>query len=193
MFTNSLEAWLVRRLSARIAPELTVVARRIRRQVHSRGNADWYATVDDTQREKLRGLGRRLMSLVADYVAKRGKKSSLLEEARTTGAQYGEELAGAGMSLSQAVNAFTFFRRSLDQSAKQALSKQGTPPSEAVAVCEQIMALADEVLYLVDGQVMAHGTHDDLMSSSAAYCELMQAFEHERDGQRDGQRDGASS
>lgn len=125
--------------------------RRIRRQVHSRGNADWYATVDDTQREKLRGLGRRLMSLVADYVAKRGKKSSLLEEARTTGAQYGEELAGAGMSLSQAVNAFTFFRRSLDQSAKQALSKQGTPPSEAVAVCEQIMALADEVLLGIAG------------------------------------------
>jgi excisionase family DNA binding protein len=125
--------------------------RRIRRQVHSRGNADWYATVDDTQREKLRGLGRRLMALVADYVAKRGKKSTLLEEARATGTQYGNELAGAGMTLSQAINAFTFFRRSLDQSAKQALSKQGTAPHEAVEVCEQIMALADEVLLGIAG------------------------------------------
>ena len=128
-----------------------VATRRIRRQVHSRGNADWYATVDDAQREKLRGLGRRLMSLVADYVAKRGRKTSLLEEARGTGAQYGEELAHAGMSLSQAMHAFTFFRRSLDQSAKQALAKQGTPPSEAVEVCEQIMALADEVLLGIAG------------------------------------------
>jgi excisionase family DNA binding protein len=123
-----------------------VATRRIRRQVHSRGNADWYAHVDDAGREKLRGMGRHLMSLVADYVAKRGKKSTLLEEARATGTQYGEELAHAGMSLSQAVHAFTFFRRSLDQSAKQALARQGTPPSESVEVCEQIMGLADEVL-----------------------------------------------
>ena len=128
-----------------------VATRRIRRQVHSRGNADWYASVDDAQREKLRGMGRRLMSLVADYVARRGKKTSLLEEAKATGAQYGEELAGAGMSLSQAMHAFTFFRRSLDQSAKQALSKQGTPQAEAVEVCEQIMALADEVLLGIAG------------------------------------------
>lgn len=128
-----------------------VATRRIRRQVHSRHNADWYATVDDAQREKLRGLGRRLMTLVADYVAKRGKRSSLLEEARHTGAEYGEELRGAGMTLSQAINAFTFFRRSLDQSAKQALAKQGTPPHEAVEVTEQIMALADEVLLGIAG------------------------------------------
>jgi excisionase family DNA binding protein len=128
-----------------------VATRRIRRQVHSSRNADWYTHVDAEQREKLRGLGRRLMSLVADYVARRGRKTSLLEEARATGAQYGEELARAGMSLSQAMHAFTFFRRSLDQSAKQALSKQGTPPQEAIEVCEQIMALADEVLLGIAG------------------------------------------
>jgi excisionase family DNA binding protein len=123
-----------------------VATRRIRRQVHSRGNADWYSHVDAAQREKLRLMGRQLMSLVAQYVSRRGRKSTLLEEARATGAQYGEELAHAGMTLSQAMQAFTFFRRSLDQSAKQALAKQGTAPTEAVEVCEQIMALADEVL-----------------------------------------------
>ena len=32
MMANSLEAWLVKRLCARVGPELTVVARRIRRQ-----------------------------------------------------------------------------------------------------------------------------------------------------------------
>ncbi len=128
-----------------------LATRRIRRQVHSSQNADWYATVDDAQRERLRVLGRGLMTLVADYVAKRRRKTSLLEEARATGAQYGAALAGAGMSLSQAMHAFTFFRRSLDQSAKQALAKQGTPPAEATDVCEQIMALADEVLLGIAG------------------------------------------
>jgi hypothetical protein len=128
-----------------------LATKRIRRQVHSSQNADWYATVDDAQRERLRVLGRGLMTLVADYVAKRRRKTSLLEEARATGAQYGAALEGAGMSLSQAMHAFTFFRRSLDQSAKQALAKQGTPPAEATDVCEQIMALADEVLLGIAG------------------------------------------
>lgn len=130
-----------------------LATRRIRRQLQSGSghNADWYTNVDEAQREKLRPLGRRLMALVADYVAKRGRKTSLLVEARTTGAQYGAELAGAGMSLSQAMHAFTFFRRSLDQSAKQALTKSGTSPKDSIDMCEQIMALADEVLLGIAG------------------------------------------
>lgn len=130
-----------------------LATRRIRRQLQSGSghNADWYTHVDEAQREKLRPLGRRLMALVADYVAKRGRKTSLLVEARSTGAQYGAELAGAGMSLSQAMHAFTFFRRSLDQSAKQALTKSGTSLNDSIDMCEQIMALADEVLLGIAG------------------------------------------
>jgi len=127
-----------------------LATRRIRRQLN-RGQEDWYATVGQEQREKLRPLGRRLMELVAEYVARRRPRTSLLGEARATGAEYGAELASAGMSLSQAVQAFTFFRRSLDQSAKQALAKAGTPAAESIEVCEQIMALADEVLLGIAG------------------------------------------
>ena len=131
-----------------------LATKRIRQQLHRRHGAsvDWYANVDEHQREKLRPLGRRLMALVAEFVGnKRGRRSTLLEEARTTGAEYGIELAGAGMSLSQAMHAFTFFRRSLDQSAKQALAKAGTSTAESIEVCEQIMALADEVLLGIAG------------------------------------------
>jgi len=122
-----------------------IATKRIRRQL-TRGHADWYAHVDAAQREKLRPLGRRLMGLVAAYVARRGRRATLLDEARETGAEYGMELARAGMSLTQAIQAFTFFRRSLDQSAKQALSKTGTSAGESIDVVEQIMAFADEVL-----------------------------------------------
>lgn len=134
-----------------------VATRRIRQQLHGRGHAAWYDTVDESQREKLRPLGRRLMALVADYLAKRGRKTSLLEEARVTGAEYGMELAHAGMSLSQAMEAYTFFRRSLDQSAKQALTKAGTSAAESTEVCEQIMALADEVLLGIAGAYESAG------------------------------------
>lgn len=129
-----------------------LATKRIRQQLDGKeSHANWYTHVDASQREKLRPLGRRLMALVAEYLAKRGKKASLLEEARVTGAEYGMELASVGLSLQEAMEAFTFFRRSLDQSAKQALAKAGTEPSEAVDVCEQIMALADEVLLGIAG------------------------------------------
>lgn len=51
----------------------------------------------------------------------------------------------------------------------------------AVASRPSTIALADEVLYLADGVVVAHGTHDELMTSSDEYAQLMQAFEHDRD------------
>lgn len=55
----------------------------------------------------------------------------------------------------------------------------------AVASRPSTIALADDVLHLADGAVVAHGTHDELMTTNAAYRELMQAFEHDRDEQGD--------
>jgi ABC-type transporter Mla maintaining outer membrane lipid asymmetry ATPase subunit MlaF len=49
-----------------------------------------------------------------------------------------------------------------------------------VASRPSTIALADEVLYLADGKVVAHGTHDELIASNDHYRELMQAFEHDR-------------
>ncbi len=50
----------------------------------------------------------------------------------------------------------------------------------AVASRPSTIALADDVLYLVDGVVAAHGTHDELIGTNEAYRELMHAFEHDR-------------
>jgi ABC-type multidrug transport system fused ATPase/permease subunit len=50
----------------------------------------------------------------------------------------------------------------------------------AVASRPSTIALADDVLYLDDGEVVAHGRHDELMDSVPAYRELIEAFEHDR-------------
>jgi ATP-binding cassette subfamily B protein len=42
------------------------------------------------------------------------------------------------------------------------------------------IALADDVVYLADGRVTAHGTHAELMERSAGYRHLVQAFETDR-------------
>jgi ATP-binding cassette, subfamily B, bacterial len=42
------------------------------------------------------------------------------------------------------------------------------------------IALADDVVFVVDGRVAAHGTHDELMATTPAYRELVEAFETDR-------------
>ncbi len=50
----------------------------------------------------------------------------------------------------------------------------------AVASRPSTIALADDVLFLDGGTVVAHGLHDDLMERVPAYRRLIEAFEHDR-------------
>jgi hypothetical protein len=121
---------------------------RIRRRLQ-RGparEAPWYTTVDETSRERLRPLGRRLAALTADYLGRRGGRSGLLDDARELGREHGRELAASGLPLGQAVEAFIFFRRSLDDATKQASQRHGLSAGDALSACEQVSALADRVL-----------------------------------------------
>jgi len=49
-----------------------------------------------------------------------------------------------------------------------------------VASRPSTIALADDVLFVEDGQITAHGTHDELMADVDAYRELVEAFEADR-------------
>jgi len=121
---------------------------RIRRRLHQRParEAAWYATVEESSRERLRPLGRRLAALAADYLGRRHRRAGLLEDARELGREYGRELAGSGLTLAQAVEAFIFFRRSLDDATKQASQRHGLSPSDAQSAGAQVTAIADQVL-----------------------------------------------
>jgi ABC-type multidrug transport system fused ATPase/permease subunit len=44
------------------------------------------------------------------------------------------------------------------------------------------IALADDVVFVADGQVAGHGTHDELMATTPGYRELVEAFEADRAG-----------
>ena len=91
-------------------------------------------------------LGRRLAALAADYLSRKSRRAALLEDARTLGQEYGRELAASGMPLGQAVEAFIFFRRSLDDATKQATQQRGLSAAEALSAYEQVTVLADQVL-----------------------------------------------
>ena len=50
----------------------------------------------------------------------------------------------------------------------------------AVANRPATIALADEVLYLVGGRVVAHGSHDELLATIPGYRNLVEAYERDR-------------
>jgi len=50
-----------------------------------------------------------------------------------------------------------------------------------VASRPSTIALADDVVFVTDGRIAAHGTHDELLATTHAYRELVEAFESDRD------------
>lgn len=128
-------------------PMESAAVNRIRRQLHGQQSEPaWYRETDEDERDALRPLGRRLVQIVDDFIAKRGHRADLEREVEEIGRAYGGELLRRGMPLAQAVQAFTFFRRALDQTAKQLADRNRMAPEEAAASREQIALLADRVL-----------------------------------------------
>ena len=119
---------------------------RIRRQLTADSAAPWYSGLGTDEREALRPLGRRLVEIVDDYLSGRGDREQLDAEVDGIGASYGRELYRRGVGLGQAMQAVVFFRRSLDETAKQLSARHRLTDEEASRAREEIAALADRVL-----------------------------------------------
>ncbi|TAK76042.1 MAG: helix-turn-helix domain-containing protein [Dehalococcoidia bacterium] len=131
---------------------------RIRRGLHSgRDETKWNDTISASSRDQLRPLGRRLLEIVDDYIWRRARRSDLELEVTQIGEQYGRELRQRGITLTQAMQAFTFFRQALDQAAKQLAERSRMTPEEGQQAREQIAGLADRVL-LAFSEVYEPGT-----------------------------------
>ena len=121
--------------------------RRIRRRLQSGGkDAGWYGSLGADEREALRPLGRRLVELVGDYISRRRPPGEIEAEVDEIGHAYGELLVGRETPLLRAMEAFTFFRRSLDETAKQLAERDQMDAEQAALAREQIGGLADRVL-----------------------------------------------
>ena len=124
-----------------------VALARIRRDMRRGRNESWYrGASDDEERGRLRDLGRRLLELVPDCLSRGQRRARAHAEAIEIGRQYGHELRGMGLSSRDAVQAFTFFRHSLLEAAKQFASREGMALEDGEDAGERIIALADEIL-----------------------------------------------
>jgi ABC-type multidrug transport system fused ATPase/permease subunit len=61
-------------------------------------------------------------------------------------------------------------------------SRLGSTTTVVVASRPATIALADRVLFLADGRLVADGTHDELLASVPGYARLVRAYESEEAG-----------
>jgi excisionase family DNA binding protein len=121
---------------------------RIRRRLQ-RGkgqSAHWFSNLAEEDREQMRPLGRRLVALVSEYLTRGARRSDLLDEARGIAHEYGQLLIHDGMSLRDAVEGFTFFRKALDETAMEEVQKNELTTDKAIELWELLTNLGDQVL-----------------------------------------------
>ncbi len=106
----------------------------------------WYNQLSDSDRERFRGLGRRLVDMTSEYMDRRTRRPELLEEAHEVGLAYGRILLGAGQSLPSAVETYIGFRKTMDETTRQASTREALPMEEALDACGQVHSLGDHVL-----------------------------------------------
>jgi excisionase family DNA binding protein len=109
-------------------------------------DSSWFASLSQADREHFRDLGRRLVEMVGEYMDKRTRRPSLLEEAYDIGLAYGRILIGAALPLPNAVEAYIGFRKTMDETTHQASTRESLPTDEALDACGQVHALGDQVL-----------------------------------------------
>jgi excisionase family DNA binding protein len=127
---------------------------RIRRRLQrgSKQQANWYTGMAEADRQRLRSLGQRLVNLVSEYLSRGSRRSRLMDEARQIGHEYGTEFADKKLPLRDAVEAFIFFRKGLDEAAAELAHRGNLSAEEAVEVWELTAGLADQVLLaMADG------------------------------------------
>ena len=86
--------------------------RRIRRGLnrHDVVQQTWYQRVEEEGRVRMRLFGRRLLSLLLQDSGPKRRRQELLEEAHVLGREYGTEMWDRGVTVTETVEAFLFFR-----------------------------------------------------------------------------------
>jgi excisionase family DNA binding protein len=120
----------------------------------------WYRAYGTSNQEEHRRLGRRLVDLAMRYASApmaAGDRVSLLDEARLIGEHYGRNGATYGLSASETVEAFMFFRFPVVRAVSGLIAEQDLATARAIRLYAEINQFLDQVLIAT---IEAHESHD---------------------------------
>jgi excisionase family DNA binding protein len=108
----------------------------------------WYRAYSEEQLHELRILGRRLIDFAFRSINETSQEESaeILDEGRRIGRRYGAISAEAGLSATDAVEAFLFFRYPVFQSVSTFIEEEQVPVHRAIRSFVDISRFMDEVL-----------------------------------------------
>ncbi len=119
---------------------------RIRRRLQRGRTQTWYSNLGEDDRDHARSYGRRLVTLVSEYLTKGSNRAELLDEARDILHEYGALMFRDGLSLRDVLEGFTFFRKTLDETAMEEAQKNDLTADKVLEMWEHLSNLADQVL-----------------------------------------------
>lgn len=109
----------------------------------------WYKAFDQATLERHRQLGRSLVHLAMSYATTPDEdddRTSYLQEARRIGAYYGTSGASAGLTVSDTVDAFLYFRQPVVRSIMSVVDENNLPAREVAAMFAAVGTFLDDVL-----------------------------------------------
>jgi excisionase family DNA binding protein len=116
----------------------------------------WLDRLAPNTRHDLAELGRRMVHLVEAYVAENSNEPSLEAEAAEIGTGYAEVLHLAQVGLTEAVTAFVYFRRGMDQALRTHAGNLGLSGEAAEQLWEKAATLEDRVLVALTAAYEQH-------------------------------------
>ncbi|MFN8675252.1 MAG: helix-turn-helix domain-containing protein [Thermomicrobiales bacterium] len=109
----------------------------------------WFRAYSGASQEEHRRLGRRLVDLAVRFAASpaaAADRPSLLDEAVQIGAHYGRSGEELGLSASEMVEAFIYFRFPVVQAVSALIEEQGLATRRAIRLYAEINQFLDQVL-----------------------------------------------
>jgi excisionase family DNA binding protein len=107
----------------------------------------WYQRFDEADKVEHRELGRKLLSLVIQYLTQPSDRPAVLEDARSLGRSYGERSLVSKLTLTEAVRAFLYFQDFLmDGVVQMSETMKQRANIDLVSTHQQINTFINEVL-----------------------------------------------
>ena len=107
----------------------------------------WYATFDETSRAERQESGRHLLGLALKYTLRTTGREPVVKEGRRIGWEYGQDAAQRGLSITETVRAFFFFRETFIRSARPGISTRGRYDAEEVHIHHSLREFLDHVFF----------------------------------------------
>lgn len=109
----------------------------------------WFRAYSGETQQELRRLGRRLVDLAVQYVAlapMANDRAALLDEGRQIGQQYGRSGSEIGLSASESVEAFYYYRHPVVQAVIGIIDDQELATRRVIRLYAEIGYFLDQVL-----------------------------------------------